>query len=51
MGRRSPGQFHGVHMNDLTIVEDLHLLNILVYDIDFVEGSNIGELNWINAQK
>ena len=32
----SPNQFHGVHMNDIPIVEDLLLLNVLLYDIDIV---------------
>ena len=40
----SRNQFQGVHMNDIPIVEDLLTLNILLYDIDFVDGKNIGEL-------
>ena len=39
----SPNQFKGVHMNAIPTVEDLLTLNILLYDIDFVDG-NIGEL-------
>ena len=37
-------QFQGVHMNDIPIVEDLLTLNILLYDIDIVDGNIIGEL-------
>ena len=40
----SPNQFKGVHMNDIPIVEDLLTLNILLYDIDIVDGDIIGEL-------
>ena len=49
--RRSPSQFHGVHMNDIPIVESVLLLKILLYDIDFVEGNIIGELTWRSVQK
>ena len=31
-------------MNDIPIVEDLLTLNILLYDIDIVDGNIIGEL-------
>ena len=40
----SPNQFQGVHMNDIPIVEDLLTLNILLYDIDIVDGTFIGDL-------
>ena len=40
----SADQFHGVRMNDIPIVEDLLTLNILLYDIDIVDGNIIGEL-------
>ena len=40
----SPNQFQGVQMNDIPIVEDLLTLNIVLYDIDFVDGNIIGEL-------
>ena len=40
----SPNQFQGVHMNDIPIVEDLLTLNILLYDIDMVDGNIVGEL-------
>ena len=43
LDRLSPSQFQGVHMNDIPIVQDLLLLNILLYDIDIVEGNIIGE--------
>ena len=35
----SPNQFQGVHMNDIPTVEDLLILNILLYDIDIVDGN------------
>ena len=47
----SPNQFQGVHMNDIHIVEDLLTLNILLYDIDIVDGNNIGELARRSVQK
>ena len=40
----SADQFQGVHMNAIPIVEDLLTLNILLYDIDIVDGNIIGEL-------
>ena len=40
----SANKIQGVHMNDTTIVENLQTLNILLYDIDIVDGNNIGEL-------
>ena len=40
----SPNQFQGVHMNDIPTVEDLQTLNIVLYDIDIVDGKVIGEL-------
>ena len=40
----SPNQFKGVHMNDILTVEYLLTLNILLYDIDIVDGNIIGEL-------
>ena len=47
----SPNQFKGVHMNDSPIVEDLLTLNILLYDIDIVDGNIIGELARRSVQK
>ena len=47
----SPNHFKGVHMNDIPIVEDLLTLNILLYDIDIVDGNNIGELARRSVQK
>ena len=44
MNGLSPNQFHGVHMNDIPTVEDLLTLNILLYDIEIVDGNNVGEL-------
>ena len=40
----SANQFHGVHMNDISIVKDFLTLNILLYDIDIVDGNIVGEL-------
>ena len=33
----NPSQFHGVHMNDIPSVEDLLLLNIILYIIHIEE--------------
>ena len=41
---RDVSKFQGVHLNDIPEVEDLLQLNILLYDIDFVDGKLIGEL-------
>ena len=40
----SSDQLQGVHMNDIPFVGDLLTLNIVLYDIDIVNGNNIGEL-------
>ena len=40
----SADHFQGVHMNDIPIVEDLLTLNILLYDIDIVDGNIVGEI-------
>ena len=47
----SPNQFHGVHMKDSPTVEDLLTLNILLYDIDFVDGNIVGEPARRSVQK
>ena len=47
----SPNQFKGVHMNDIPIVEDLLTLNILLHDIDIVDGNIIGEIDRRSVQK
>ena len=47
----SPNHFQGVHMNDIPSVEDLLTLNILLYDIDIVDGNIIGELARRSVQK
>ena len=44
MDGMSPKRFHGVHMNDIPTVEDLLTLNILLYEIDIVDGKIFGEL-------
>ena len=51
MDRLSADQFHGVHMNDILFVEDLLSLNIVLYDIDIVDGNIIGELAGRSVQK
>ena len=40
----SPNHFKGFHMNDIPVLEYLLTLNILLYDIDFVDGNDIGKL-------
>ena len=40
----NPNQFQGVHKNGIATAEDLLTLNILLYDIDIVDGNNVGEL-------
>ena len=47
----SADQFQAVHMNDIPFVEDLLTLNIVLYDIDIVDGNNIGELARRSVQK
>ena len=47
----SADQFQGVHMKDIPIVEDLLTLNILLYDIDIVDGNIVGELARRSVQK
>ena len=46
-----PNQFKGVHMNYYSIVADLLTLNILLYDIDFVDGNNIAKLARRSVQR
>ena len=47
----SADQFQGVHMNDIPFVEDLLALNIVLYDIDIVDGNIVGELARRSVQK
>ena len=47
----SADQFQGVHMNDIPTVEDLLTLNIVLHDIDIVNGNIIGELARRSVQK
>ena len=51
MNGLSADQFHGVHMNDIPTAEDLLTLNILMYDIDIVDGNIIDELARRSVQK
>ena len=44
MHELSPYQFIGVHMNDLSVVEDLLIFKILHYHVELVLGNVIGEL-------
>ena len=47
----SADKFQGVHMNDIAFVEDLLTLNIVLYDIDIVDGNIIRELARQSVQK
>ena len=47
----SADQFQGVHLNDNPFVEDLLTINIVLYDIDNVDGNLIGELARQSVQK
>ena len=39
-----PSKFQGVCMHDIPSVEDLVVINILIYDIDFIDGAMVEEL-------
>ena len=47
----SPNQIQGVHVNDNPCIEDLITLNILLYDVDIVDGNIVGEFARQNVQK
>ena len=47
----SPNQFERVHKNYIPIVEELLTLNVLLYDIDIVDGNIIGEFAERSVQK
>ena len=47
----SANHFQGVHMNDIPTVEDLLTLNIVLYNIDIVDGNTIGEVVRRSVQK
>ena len=47
----NPNQFQGVHMNNIPTVEDVLTLNIVLYDIDIVDGNIIGELARRSVQR
>ena len=47
----SADHFQGVHMNNFPFVEDLLTLNIVLYDIDIVDGNIVGELARRSVQK
>ena len=47
----STHQFQRVHMNDNLFVGDLLTLNILLYDIDIVDGNIVRELARRSVQK
>ena len=44
-------QFQGVQINDILFVEDLLTLNIVLYDIDIVDGNLVGEFATRSVQK
>ena len=50
-GGADPSKFQAVHMTDIPKVEEMLQLNILLYDIDFVDGELIGELARRSIQK
>ena len=47
----SADQFQGVHMNDIPFVEDLLTLDLVLHDINIVDGNIIGELARGSLQK
>ena len=47
----SPNQFQGVQMDDTPTVEIVVTRNILLYDIDVVDGKIVGELARRSVQK
>ena len=47
----TPPHFQGVLMNDNPLVEDLLQLNIFFFEIDIVDGKNMGELARRSVQK
>ena len=47
----SPNQFQRVHMNNIPIVEDLLTVKIVLFDVDIVDGSIIGDLARRSMQK
>ena len=48
---RDPSKFQGVPMTDIPKVEETLLLNIFLYDLDFVDGELIGKLARRSIQK
>ena len=47
----NPNPFQGLQINDIPTVEDLLILNTLLYDTDIVDGNIIGELVGRSIQK
>ena len=47
----SPNRFQGFHVNGNPTTEDLLTLNIILYDIDTVDGNVVGELARRTIQK
>ena len=47
----NPLQFQVVHINDITVVEDILHLNIFLYEIENVDGKIIDELVRLSVQK
>ena len=50
-GEGDPSKFQGVHMTDISKVEELLQLNNFLYDVDFVDGELFGELAQRSIQK
>ena len=51
MDGQDPNRFQEVHTNDIPTVKGLLTLNIVLYDIDIVDGSIIRELARRSVQK
>ena len=47
----SANLFQGVHLNNIPIVENLQILNIFLYDIDFVDGNITDEFDRRSVQE
>ena len=51
MDRLSASEFHGALLNNITSVEDLLLLDILLSEIDNAENNIVGDLCWRSMRK
>ena len=46
-----PSKFQGVCMDDIPSVEDIVAINNFIYDIDFIDGTMVGELARLSIKK